>query len=197
MFPTNLSELDTWDDDSGTVNVVIETVKGSRNKLKYDADRGVFLLHNVLPEGSIFPFNFGFIPSTKGDDGDPLDILVLMDEPTVAGCVIPSRLIGVIEAEQTEDRKTIRNDRILVVAHKCHSHPNVLSIHEMDKYFLKEIEEFFISYHKVHGQEFRPLGYRGPRRADKLVRKGHKLFTQGDDANGQTPNSKPKKARCK
>jgi inorganic pyrophosphatase len=82
--------------------VVIETPKGSPNKLVFEPRRGAFVLKGVLPAGAVFPFDFGFVPSTRAEDGDPLDVLVLMDAAVFPGCIVPSRLIGVIEAEQTE-----------------------------------------------------------------------------------------------
>jgi inorganic pyrophosphatase len=96
--------------------VVIETPKGSPNKLTFEPRYGTFVLKGVLPVGAVFPFDIGFVPSTRAEDGDPLDILVLMDAPVFPGCIVPSRLVGVIEAEQTEDGKTERNDRLLAVA---------------------------------------------------------------------------------
>ncbi len=98
MGCANLARLETWDPKSGALNVVIETSKGSRNKLKYNPEQGLFELSKVLPAGAVFPYDFGFIPSTLGDDGDPLDVLLLLDEPVPAGCKIPARLVGVIEA---------------------------------------------------------------------------------------------------
>src|SRR2546423_6042443 len=98
------------------VRAIIETAKGCRNKFKYDSQAELFKLSGLLPEGMMFPFDFGFIPSTQGDDGDPLDILVLMDAPAHAGCLIDARIIGIIEATQTEDGKTKENARLLGVA---------------------------------------------------------------------------------
>src|ERR1043165_247025 len=89
----------------GTCRAIIETPKGCRNKFDYDPDSGLFMLGGLLPEGMMFPFDFGFIPSTLGGDGDPLDILVLMDAPAHVGCLIEVRVIGIIEAEQTEGGK--------------------------------------------------------------------------------------------
>src|SRR5437868_10794388 len=96
--------------------VIIDTPKGFRNKFDYDPDSGLFMLGGLLPEGMMFPFDFGFIPSTLGEDGDPLDILVLLDAPAHVGCLIEVRVIGVIKAEQMEDGKTESNDRLLGVA---------------------------------------------------------------------------------
>src|SRR5438552_11869772 len=117
MQGAKLSHLETWDPESGALNVIIETAKGSRNKLKYDAERGLFQLSKVLPRGAVFPFDFGFIPSTKGDDGDPLDVLVLMDEPAFCGCLVPARLIGAIQARQKKKnkRQATRNDRLIAI----------------------------------------------------------------------------------
>lgn len=76
----------------------------------------MFKLKKNLPEGLNFPFHFGFIPYTKAEDGDPLDVLILMDEPSWPGCVIECKLLGVIEAEQTENNTTSRNDRMIAAA---------------------------------------------------------------------------------
>lgn len=108
---TNLEELETTDPETGQVNAIIESPKGSRNKFNYEPDRGLFRRGKVLPAGSVFPFDMGFLPSTRGEDGDPLDVLVLMDEPVFPICLVEARLIGVIEAEQTErDGQTMRNE---------------------------------------------------------------------------------------
>jgi len=109
-----LDRLAPFEDDC--LIVVIETPKGSQNKLAFEPRYRTFVLTGVLPAGAVFPFDFGFVPSTRGDDGDPLDVLVLMDAPVFPGCVVPSRLIGVIEAQQLEDGKTEKNDRLLAVA---------------------------------------------------------------------------------
>jgi inorganic pyrophosphatase len=166
----NLAHLATW--DSQLCNVVIETVKGERNKFKYDPESGTFMLCKVLPCGMVFPYDFGFIPSTVGDDGDPLDVLVLMDAPCFPGCRIQCRLIGVLEARQTEDGKRERNDRLLAVAEQSHDHKDVHSIKDLNKHFLKEMEHFFVSYNEMEGKKFVPLSWYGPKRAKKLAEKG-------------------------
>ena len=102
MAETPYSRLPARDAETKEWNVVIETPKGHRTKYKYRGRRGRLHLSGVLPAGAVFPFDFGFIPATLGEDGDPLDVLVLMDEPAFPGCLVPARLIGVIEADQTE-----------------------------------------------------------------------------------------------
>lgn len=93
-------QLASYDEKSRDLNVIIETPKGNRNKFTFDEELGLFKLRGVLPAGAIFPFDFGFVPSTLGEDGDPLDVLVLMDESAFTGYLVPARLIGVIGANQ-------------------------------------------------------------------------------------------------
>jgi len=182
MLLTDLTELETWDADSGSLNVVIETPKGSRNKFAYDPETKLFELRKVLPRGAAFPFDFGFIPSTTGEDGDPLDVLVLMDEPIFPGCRVQCRLLGVIEAEQAGKRgKAVRNDRLIAVAEESRDVRDVKSIKELPDVLLEEIEHFFASYHELDGKRFTPLARRGPRKAEKLVQKAEKRFRNHRD----------------
>src|SRR5277367_6893216 len=111
----NPTGLNPFSVDKGLLRVVIETPKGSRNKYAFNADEHMFELKKVLPAGMTFPYDFGSVPSTKADDGDPVDVLVLMDEPAFAGCVLSCRPIGVIQGEQGDKKKKIRNDRIVAV----------------------------------------------------------------------------------
>ncbi len=153
----------------GEVSVVIETPKGHRNKFKYDEKQNVFKLSGVLPVGSSFPYDFGFIPSTKAQDGDPIDVLLLMDEPAFPGCLIDARLVGVIEAEQTEDGKTTRNDRLIAVATHSKNYSELRSLRDVNPHLIEEIEHFFVSYNEARGKKFKPLGVHGPKRAMKLL----------------------------
>jgi inorganic pyrophosphatase len=166
-----LERLPPFDRKSGNLNVVIDTPKGSRNKFAFDFDRRAYILKTVLAKGLRFPFDFGSIPGTVADDGDPLDALVLMDEPAFTGCLVETRLIGVIEAEQTKDGKKERNDRLIAVAEGSPMHGKVESINDLNETLVKEIEHFFVFYNRERGKEFRPLGRFGPRRATRLVRK--------------------------
>ena len=132
MTLTDLAHLETWDSKSGCLNVIIETPKGSRNKFEYKPEGGLFELSKVLPKGLSFPYDFGFVPSTKGEDGDLLDVLVLMDEPAFTGCKVRCRLIGVIEAEQTNKHgETVRNDRLIAVADRCENDKGTRSVKQL------------------------------------------------------------------
>ena len=170
--------LSAFDPDSEDLNTIIDTPKGSRNKFKYDEKCGLFKLGGVLPLGAVFPFDFGFIPSTQGGDGDPLDVLVLMDEPAFAGCLVPGKVIGVIEANQTEDGKTSRNDRLIAVAADSRSHREVDTLDDLNSNIIVEIEHFFISYNEIKGKRFEVLGRFGPDRAKRVIDEGIKIFSK-------------------
>jgi len=150
----------------------IEIPKGGRNKFKYEPEFDSFALSGLLPQGLAFPFDFGFIPSTLGPDGDPVDIMVLMDEPTHVGCLLDVRIIGVIEADQKEDGEVTRNDRVIAVATKSYGQMDVKSIEEVKKPLLDQVEEFFVSYNKSRGKEFKVRGRYGPDRAAAIIERG-------------------------
>jgi len=168
--PSRLRSFDT--DDKQLLQVVIETPKGSRNKFAFNAKEHVFELKKVLPAGMTFPYDFGFVPSTLAEDGDPIDVLVLMDEPAFPGCVLRCRVIGVIEGEQGDKKSNERNDRILAVEKDAHSWAEVKTVNDLGGEFFRELEEFFVNYHKLSNEQFRVLGIRGPEPARKLVKAG-------------------------
>jgi inorganic pyrophosphatase len=164
------ARLSSFDAESGDLNVIIETPKGCRNKFDYDPELGIFRLGGVLPAGAVFPFDFGFVPQTLGEDGDPLDVLLIMDEPAFTGCLVPARLIGVIRANQTErDGDTMRNDRLIAVAANSHDHGEIESLSQLNDNLLDEIEHFFVSYNQIKGKAFTPRGRSGAGRARQLV----------------------------
>jgi inorganic pyrophosphatase len=170
--PSKLKPLDS--DDKKMLRVVIETPKGSRNKFAFDPKQHIFELKKVLPAGMTFPYDFGFVPSTEADDGDPIDVLVLMDEPAFPGCVLTCRPIGVIEGEQGDKKDKERNDRIIAVEQDAHSWADIKTIDNLGKQFCRELEEFFVNYHKLTGKEYRVLGLKGPDQARKLVKSGRR-----------------------
>jgi len=162
----------TFSGKKNHINVMIETPAGSRNKYTYNKEGKYFEIRKILPAGTAFPMDFGFIPGTKGEDGDPLDILVIMDAPAYPGCVAECRLIGVIIAEQTEDNgEKIRNDRLVGVAAQSQSYSNMDSINDINKNLLTETVNFFKYYNKMGGKEFRLLNVKGKAAAAGLVKK--------------------------
>lgn len=166
-----LRHLNAQSPEGEAVLTVIETPKGSQNKYQYDEELGLFSLSGVLPAGAAFPYDFGFLPGTLGADGDPLDVLVLMEEAAFAGCLVQARLVGVIEAEQTErDGETMRNDRVIAVASASRLYAEVRDLSGLSTPLLDEIEHFFVSYNMIRGKGFRPLGRYGPERAHACLR---------------------------
>lgn len=169
-----LANLPPFDPETGDLNAVIDTPKGSRNKYKLDERLGLFKLGGVLPAGAVFPYDFGFVPGTQGGDGDPLDVLVLMDESAFVGCLVPAVLIGVIEADQTEDGRTERNDRLIAVAANSRNHRDIRSLDRIADNLLHEIEHFFISYNAAKGKKFELRARSGPERARQIVEEGQR-----------------------
>src|SRR4030095_12974030 len=129
----------------------------------FDPEQQIFRLKTVLPAGMSFPYDFGFIPSTVADDGAPVDVLVLMDEPAFPGCLLQCRVIGVIEGEQGKKKQSTRNDRIVAVEGENHSYAHVRHIKDLGKEFVGELEEFFVNYHELSGKKYRIVDVRGPR----------------------------------
>jgi inorganic pyrophosphatase len=170
--PVRLAPFD--ENDAELLIVIIETPKGSRNKYAYDPKDHVFELAKVLPAGMAFPYDFGFVPSTLGGDGDPLDVLVLMDEPAFPGCRLKCRIVGMIEGQQSSKNKTQRNDRIVAIEIANHSYARVNHVNDLGKEFETELEEFFVNYHRLIGKSYKVLGVKGPATAYRVVKKAQK-----------------------
>jgi inorganic pyrophosphatase len=170
---SNPAELEPLGDDELIV-VIVETPKGSRNKYAFEPEERIFELKKVLPAGMAFPYDFGFIPLTMGGDGDPLDVLVLMDEPAFPGCKLTCRVIGVIEGEQGNKKKKERNDRVVAVEDGTHSYTHVKHVDDLGKAFERELEEFFVNYHRLSDAQYRILALKGPAAARRCVRKSRR-----------------------
>jgi inorganic pyrophosphatase len=159
-----------------TLDVIIETPRGSRNKFEVDEKTKTCRLSKVLPAGFTFPYDFGFVPGTLAGDGDPLDILVLMDAPAVPGCVVSVRLLGAIEATQTENKTTTRNDRLIAVATEAHDYQHLRTLKDIETNLRRELEHFFTTYHQMNGVKFKILNLCGPERAKALIKKASQKF---------------------
>jgi inorganic pyrophosphatase len=175
---TNLDKLKgAGGKGAAKVTAVVETTKGSRTKLDYDTKRQCFVVSKVLPEGLSFPFDFGFIPSTIGGDGDPLDVILLLDESVPTATVVPARLIGVIEATQTSgDGDKVENDRLLAVGASSLLHEKVRKLADLPKAIVEQIEQFFVAYNRLEGGKFVVKDHHGPKRARECVRRGKRRF---------------------
>ena len=122
-----------------------------------------------MPEGMMFPYDFGFVPSTKAEDGDPLDVLVLTDEPLFSGCLVERTLIGALKAEQKEEGQKNRNDRLIAVANESLLYSEIKTLKNLNPKVLEQIEAFFVNYQKVRGIEVRILGHAGPKEAQQIL----------------------------
>lgn len=172
-----LTDLSPYCIDADLIRVVVETPKASRNKFAYEATLGAFALHFVLPQGMEFPFDFGFVPGTKAQDGDPIDVLLVMEESVTQGVVVDVRLIGVIRGMQTEkDGESEENDRLVAVVPSSPLYRNIERLSELPKEALEQIERFFVNYNAERGKRFTLEGMRGPKAAKKCFEKARKRF---------------------
>jgi inorganic pyrophosphatase len=170
--------MTTWDSSSKLLHVVVDTPKGSPIKFKYDVASRAYTIAHVLPPGMIFPFDFGSVPQTLADDGDPLDALILLESPTFAGCLVPVRLIGVLVGKQTQKGRTVRNDRLIGVAEESRTYQEIRGLAGVPDQLLRSIEHFFVAYNEARGRRFRVTGRFGPTRARGLVRAGERRFRE-------------------
>jgi inorganic pyrophosphatase len=165
--------------EPGLINIIIDTPKGSRNKFKYDQKTRCFRLSLIQPAGAFFPYDFGSIPMTYAEDGDALDVLVISEVPSFAGCLITGKLIGTISGEQTEKEKTIRNDRLLAVPITPANPALFAHIDDLPDAWLKEIEHFFVSYNQTEGRQYKPLKRGGPNEAEAALTAAKQRYMRG------------------
>jgi inorganic pyrophosphatase len=167
----NLAAIDhLLDVTTATCRVVIETPKGSRSKYSWNVEAAAMELSGLLPAGMSFPLDFGMIPSTLADDGDPLDILVIGDEPALVGCIVDVRILGVIKAEQTERGRTYRNDRLIGRVALSVSYEHAEHIDDLGARFVDHLGRWFVNYNALKGKGFDVLGVSGPEEAVRLIR---------------------------
>jgi inorganic pyrophosphatase len=164
---------------SADLTIVVETPRGSRNKYKYDPATGALKLAAVLAAGLTFPVSFGFFPSTLGEDGDPLDVLLLLDTDLPPGCVVSARLVGVLQVEQqAKGQKWTRNDRYLAVASLARAQQEVRSLSHLRPIELAEIEAFLAHYAAFEGKRLKFIRRGGPTEAARRLRAGEKAFKE-------------------
>lgn len=149
----------------GLINVLIEIPAGSKNKYEFDKDMGAFALDRVLYSSVQYPYDYGFVPNTLADDGDPLDGMVLMDQPTFPGCVIAARPIGMLLMIDGGDR----DEKILCVPDKDPRYADVKSLKDVASHRLDEIAEFFRSYKNLEKKVTEILGWEDVDRVAPLV----------------------------
>lgn len=157
-----------------TIPVIIETPKGCTEKYSFDEKHNCFKLKKLLPAGMSFPYDFGFIPGTEGEDGDPLDVIVISEFKSFPGCLMDVRIIGAMQAEQTEENETVRNDRYLAVPALTTIFADINQIADLPKQKLNELQDFFVNYNRAAGKKFKPLSIVKPAKAIKLIKQATK-----------------------
>jgi inorganic pyrophosphatase len=171
-MPIQKKHENKQEESSRPVQVLVETPRGCRNKYKLDEETGRMKLSKVMPEGMVFPYDFGLFPGTEADDGDPLDVLILHDEPTFPGCQIDCRLIGVLRAHQKDaNGKESRNDRVIAVAEASVLYASVKELADVAPKVVKQIEDFFVNYQKVRDVEITLMGRGGSAEAKQKLQK--------------------------
>jgi inorganic pyrophosphatase len=158
--------------DGSSVHVVVESPRGSTTKFKYDADLGVMSLSRPLPEGLAYPHDWGFVPSTRAEDGDPLDAMIVWDGVSYPGVVVACRPIGVLRIEQTnsETGQRERNDRLAVLPVEAPRWADVRTIDDLSPRARSELSHFFEAAVEFEGKDLKVLGWRGPKEALALLR---------------------------
>jgi inorganic pyrophosphatase len=144
--------------EDGDVHVVVETPRGSRAKFAYDTQLETFILSKSLLTGLTYPHDWGFVPSTKADDGDPLDIMVIHDATTFPGIVLTCRIIGVLQIEQKSKGKVERNDRLFAVPRRSHSEQGLRDVRNLSKAIRLELEKFFIATDELEDKKLEFIG---------------------------------------
>jgi inorganic pyrophosphatase len=153
------------------INVIIETPLGSSFKYAYDPLLGVMRVKHQLPQGYYFAFNFGFIPNTKAEDGDPLDVIVYSNDYCVSGTLIECRVVGALVANQKKDGKVARNDRMIAVPAGIKSHDSIKNVTDIDKHLLDQYENFFVSYENYRGIAFKTIKWVSSSQAFTTIKK--------------------------
>ena len=172
MKPVKLYDIDPGADCPEIVRVIIEIPKNSVNKYEYDGELGVFRLDRALYSPMHYPGDYGFIPGTLADDGDPLDVLVLVDEPSFTGCLMEVRPVGLLN--MVDERQN--DQKVLAVPHE---NPRFDSIHTIDQVFphtRREIEYFFSIYKELQGGKTKMEGWSGPPEARKVITKSRQTY---------------------
>lgn len=164
-------------EEAKIVIAMIECPRGINHKLNYDEQQRSFKLSKILPAGLVFPYDFGMIPGTKGEDGDPLDIIIVSEIAGFPGLQVDCRIVGALQCEQTEkDGASMRNDRNLGVAEKSSVYANVKDINDLPENMLSQLEAFFKNYNEQDGKQFRVLKQIGATKAASAIKaQGGKL----------------------
>ena len=180
LVVTNLFKLPAFN-DNGDLHVVIETPRGSHAKLDYDPKLKIFTLSKSLLVGLTYPYDWGFIPATAAEDGDPLDVMVIHEAATFPGLVLSCNIIGVLQVEQrSSGKKPKRNDRLFAVPRGSHAEKDFSNIKQLTGAKREELEKFFIATDELEDKQLDILGWKGPKTALKAIKQASKAFQKNN-----------------
>lgn len=165
-------ELRTGPNAPEIIYTLVEIPKGSRNKYEYNKEFGVIKLDRVLYSSLHYPGDYGLIPQTFYDDGDPLDILVMVNEPTFPGCIIEARPIGIFRMLD----KGVADDKILAVPARDPIFTDYHDITDIPKHYLAEVGHFFEVYKDLEGMRTKPIGWENAATAKTEILRAMKLY---------------------
>ena len=156
---------------SGAIHVVVESPAGSRLKIKYEPALRAFKLSRPLTAGLVYPYDWGFIPGTSADDGDPLDAVVFSDVPTYPGVIIECRALGVLCLEQNakEEKQRERNDRLILIPIKLPRFDSFRTPEDLPPRWRQELEEFFLAVTRFQSKNAEVLGWSGPDVGERMI----------------------------
>jgi inorganic pyrophosphatase len=190
----NLSAIPAFADED-VFHVVVEAPRGSAIKLKYDPRWQAMSVSRPLPSGVTFPFDWGFVPSTRAADGDPLDAMLLWDVASYPGLVVPCRAIGVLRVEQNrvnfDPSERIRNDRIMAIPRETRRESGLTDVAALSTRLRQELEQFAIMATALEGKDARIVGWGDARAALELVRASTRLQAR----NSSMPRRRKRPAR--
>lgn len=156
------------------VEAMVEIPTGSQNKYEYDKERKMLKLDRVLYSSVHYPTEYGYIPDTLAHDGDPLDILIYTTSPTFPGCLIDSRVIGVLI--MTDDKGL--DEKILAVPSDDPRFTEITSLEDMPQHILKEIEHFFEVYKNLENKHVSIEGWRGVEKALEIIEESYLMYKE-------------------
>ncbi len=169
---SNLYDLDPGPDLPEILRMIVEIPRNSSNKYEYDGKLGVFRLDRALYSPMHYPGDYGFVPGTRADDGDPLDVLAMVDEASFPGVLIHVRPLGMLEMIDQDEF----DQKILAVPVRNPRFDSLKSIEDVFPHHLREIEHFFAIYKELEGKRTRMGGWRGPDEARAVIRQARERY---------------------
>jgi inorganic pyrophosphatase len=163
---------------NGAIHAIVETPRGARAKLKYEPSLEGFVLSKSLMMGLAYPYDWGFIPSTLAEDGDPLDVMIIHEAATSPGLILRCQVIGALLTVQTEKGSKERNDRLIAVP--THSHPerSLNNARHLPAETREELEKFFIATDELEDKKLKFEGWVGPKQALRLLKESERRFAK-------------------